>query len=107
MINFHVTIASCGTPKTHNSVIYSSYSSTLEGATVSFWCIDMNEEFISVCLKNASWIPDPVSHCADTTRQEYISIESMQLPGTAFLHIDVTSSSANPISGGVVITVAV
>ena len=34
--------------------------------------------------------------------QEYISIESMQLPETAFLHIDVTSSSANPISGGVV-----
>ena len=35
--------------------------------------------------------------------QEYISIESMQLPETAFLHIDVTSSSANPISGGVVV----
>ena len=38
-----------------------------------------------------------------STRQEYISIESMQLPETAFLHIDVTSSSANPISGGVVV----
>ena len=35
--------------------------------------------------------------------QEYISIESMQLPETAFLHIDVTSSSANPISGGVAV----
>ena len=35
--------------------------------------------------------------------QEYISIESMQLPETAFLHIDVTSSSANPINGGVVV----
>ena len=35
--------------------------------------------------------------------QEYISIESMQLPETAFLRIDVTSSSANPISGGVVV----
>ena len=35
--------------------------------------------------------------------QEYISIESMQLPETAFLHIDVTSNSANPISGGVVV----
>ena len=35
--------------------------------------------------------------------QEYISIESVQLPETAFLHIDVTSSSANPISGGVVV----
>ena len=36
-------------------------------------------------------------------RQEYISIESMQLPETAFLHIDVTSSSANPISDSVVV----
>ena len=35
--------------------------------------------------------------------QEYISIESVQLPEIAFLHIDVTSSSANPISGGVVV----
>ena len=38
-----------------------------------------------------------------TAYQEYISIESMQLPETAFLHIDVTSNSANPISGGVVV----
>ena len=30
-------------------------------------------------------------------------IESVQLPETADPHIDVTSSSANPISGGVVV----
>ena len=66
LINFHILcIASCGTPKAHNSVHYSSYNSTLEGATVSFRCIDMNEEFTSVCHRNASWIPHPVSHCAN------------------------------------------
>ena len=35
--------------------------------------------------------------------QEYISSESVQLPWIAFLHIDVTSSSENYISGGVVV----
>ena len=34
---------------------------------------------------------------------EYISIESMQPLETAFLLIEVTSSGANPISGGVVV----
>ena len=32
--------------------------------------------------------------------QEYISSKSVQLLQTAFLHIDVTSASVNPISGG-------
>ena len=32
--------------------------------------------------------------------QEYISSKSVQLLKTAFLHIDVTSASFNPISGG-------
>ena len=32
--------------------------------------------------------------------QEYISSKSVQLLQTAFLHIDVTSRSVNPISGG-------
>ena len=32
--------------------------------------------------------------------QEYISSKSVQLLKTAFLHIDVTSASVNPISGG-------
>ena len=32
--------------------------------------------------------------------QEYISSKSVQLLQTAFLHIDVTSTSVNPISGG-------
>ena len=35
--------------------------------------------------------------------QEYISSESVQLPWIAFLHIDVTSSGENYISGGVVV----
>ena len=35
--------------------------------------------------------------------QEYISSESVQLPQTAILHIDVTSTGENPISGGVVV----
>ena len=34
------------------------------------------------------------------TYQEYISSKSVQLLQTAFLHIDVTSTSVNPISGG-------
>jgi hypothetical protein len=60
-------IASCGTPEIHNSVNYSNYNSTLEGAIVSFWCTDMPfqaEEFISVCTRNASWIPDPIRQCS-------------------------------------------
>ena len=32
--------------------------------------------------------------------QEYISSKSVQLLQTAFLHVDVTSKSVNPISGG-------
>ena len=32
--------------------------------------------------------------------QEYISSKSVQLLKTAFSHIDVTSASVNPISGG-------
>ena len=35
--------------------------------------------------------------------QEYISSESVQLPWIAFLHIDITSSGENYISGGVVV----
>ena len=35
--------------------------------------------------------------------QEYISSESMQLPWTAFLRIDITSVGENYISGGVVV----
>jgi hypothetical protein len=33
--------AYCGMPQTHNSMNYSSYNSTLEGSTVSFWCTDV------------------------------------------------------------------
>ena len=35
--------------------------------------------------------------------QEYMSSESVQLPWIAFLHIDVTSSGENYITGGVVV----
>ena len=38
------------------------------------------------------------SHCR--WYQEYISSKSVQLLQTAFLHIDVTRRSVNPISGG-------
>ena len=60
----HFTV-SCGTPETHKTVHYSSYNSTLEGATISFQCTDVFhfEEFTSVCLSNASWVPDPISLC--------------------------------------------
>ena len=67
----------------------------------------MAERFLTTNIKNVTF--DLVDlYLTMSTRhimydQEYISIESMQLPETAFLHIDVTSSSANPISGGVVV----
>ena len=62
-------IVSCGTPETHDSVNYSSYNSTVEGATVTFWCSNNNitKEFISKCSRNASWTPDPVRQCSDIT----------------------------------------
>ena len=41
--------------------------------------------------------------CLVCAKSTLAVIESMQLPETAFLHIDVTSSSANPISGGIVV----
>ena len=58
--------ASCGPPpESEKTVHYLNYNSTLEGSTVSFWCTDIQlNTFISVCHKNASWIPDPVSQCA-------------------------------------------
>ena len=62
-------IASCGTPETHDSVNYSNYNSIVEGSTVSFRCTDVplqDEEFTTTCLKNASWIPDPVLQCSST-----------------------------------------
>ena len=40
------------------------------------------------------------SQFEDKYYQEYISSKSVQLLQTAFLHIDVTSASVNPISGG-------
>ena len=57
---------SCGAPETDGNVRYSSYNSTLEGSNVTFQCIDVQlrtRAFTSVCHRNASWIPDPVSHC--------------------------------------------
>jgi hypothetical protein len=82
-------IASCGTPEIHNSVNYSSYNSTLEGATVSFWCTNVSfqaEEFISVCMKNASWTPDPIRKCSGSNfnltpgiYNEMIMLESIKV----------------------------
>ena len=65
MIYFNT--ASCGIPETHNSVNYSKYNSTMEGSTVSFRCTDVllqDEIFTTMCLKNASWIPNPVLQCS-------------------------------------------
>ena len=44
------------------------------------------------------WTPYAIA--MDYINQEYISSKSVQLLQTAFLHIDVTSASVNPISGG-------
>ena len=58
--------ASCGPPpESEKTVHYLNYNSTLEGSTVTFWCTDIQlNTFVSVCHKNASWVPDPVSQCA-------------------------------------------
>ena len=66
-MHYNMYIVSCGALETHNSVNYSNYISTVEGAMVTFWCIDNDKEFTSKCLKNASWTPDPVKQCRDTT----------------------------------------
>ena len=56
---------SCGIPETDANVYYLSCNSTLEGSTVTFRCTDMlhDEIFTSVCYRNASWFPDPISKC--------------------------------------------
>ena len=62
----YLLAVSCGPPpETDKTVHYLNYNSTLEGSTITFWCTDIQlNTFISVCHKNASWIPDPVSQCA-------------------------------------------
>ena len=66
----HTHTVSCGAPETDGNVHYSSYNSTLEGSNVTFWCTDRllsTEAFTSVCHRNTSWIPDPVSQCSTLT----------------------------------------
>ena len=57
----------CGAPKPDETVHYLTYNSTtLEGSNVTYRCstdVQLNT-FTSVCYKNASWIPDPISQCA-------------------------------------------
>ena len=60
---------SCDAPKDYETVIVhylTNDSTTLEGSNVTYWCItDIQlNTFTSVCYKNASWVPDPISHCA-------------------------------------------
>ena len=58
---YGIYAVSCEMPK---GVHYSNFTSTLEGSTVTFWCTNVQLSVISVCYKNASWIPDPISQCA-------------------------------------------
>ena len=44
-----------------------------------------------------------VANLQGSAYQEYISSESVQLSWIAFLHIDITSSGENYVSGGVVV----
>lgn len=68
-VSIIIIIVSCGELESHDNVHYSSDgNSTLEGSTVMFWCTDHDALFgsntsLSVCHKNGSWIPDPVSQC--------------------------------------------
>ena len=60
---------SCGAPKADETVHYLiNNSMTLEGSNVTYRCststdVQLNT-FTSICYKNASWVPDPISHCA-------------------------------------------
>ena len=63
--NYAVT---CPVPETFENVNISSNSSILEGSNATFWCTESDglvstEPFTSVCYRNASWIPNPVSRC--------------------------------------------
>ena len=69
-LDLHTRTVSCGAPETDVNVHYSSYNSTLEGSNVTFWCTVgqlSTEVFTSVCHRNTSWIPDPVSQCSTLT----------------------------------------
>ena len=42
-----------------------NYSSTLEGSTLHFSCVEgylPSDVFIATCHPNGSWVPDPTSH---------------------------------------------
>ena len=64
VLELYLHAVSCGTPEADKIVHYSSYNSTLEGSIVTFWCSDLRISSTSVCHKNASWVPDPISRCA-------------------------------------------
>ena len=64
ILELYLHAVSCGTLEGNKTVHYSSYN-TLEGSTVTFWCTDLQLSHTSVCHKNASWVPDPISQCAD------------------------------------------
>ena len=73
-------IALCGAPETHSSVKYSSFNSTSEGSIIAFRChndvLFDTEEFTSECLRNASWIPDPIRQCSGVNLQSGIEVIS-------------------------------
>ena len=63
----HLHTVSCDAPKADETVDYLTYNSTtLEGSNITYRCsTDVQlSTFTSVCYKNASWVPDPISQCA-------------------------------------------
>ena len=79
IIMYTFIAVSCGIPETDANVYYLSYISTLEGSTVTFQCTDMllgAEAFTSVCYRNASWFPDPISKCISLKSGNLNSINS-------------------------------
>ena len=48
-----------------NSNVSVNYSSTLEGSTLQFGCVEEylpSDIFTATCHPNGSWVPDPTSH---------------------------------------------
>ena len=52
-----------------NSYVNVNYSSTLEGSTLKFGCVEgflPSDVFTATCHPNGSWVPDPTSHVCTT-----------------------------------------
>jgi hypothetical protein len=80
---------SCGPLETNElNELFSLDNSTLEGSTISFQCKyeQMGTDiFTSKCLRNATWIPDPISQCArDGERGRSHKSQTVTITGSLF-----------------------